>query len=128
MIEKQLNVGDHITDANGRIYVIDAVNKTSYRAKRADEGYGLETVPFNGLQRWYSDVREFFVCDDVQLKIIADLGKENRELQQKLKEMERDITIAKNLKENLEWLCYSKLSDLEQRQDDLEQRQDKLED
>lgn len=118
MIEKQLKIGDHIVDAGGNISVIEAVNKASYRVKRADGCYGSQTIPFNGMQRWGLNVREYFVCDDVQLKIIENLGEKNRLLQQKLEEQERDVTVGRTLKENLEWLCQNKLSDLERCQDD----------
>lgn len=120
MIDKQLKVGDHIVDAEGHLYVIDAVNKKSYRARMVDGYYGSETVPFDGIQRRCRLMFEYFVCDDVQQKIIADLGKKNRELEQKQKKMEQDVVIARTLKGNFEWLCYGKLSDLEQRQDYLE--------
>ena len=113
MIKKQLNIGDHIVNADGYIYVIEAVNKASYRARRIDGGYTTEPVPFNGIQRLYGNVYEYFVCDDAQLKIIENLNKENKLLQQKLAEQEQGITEARTLKENLEWLCQNKLSDFE---------------
>lgn len=128
MIDKQLKVGDHIVDAEGHLYVIDAMNKKSYRARMVDGYYGSETVPFDGMQRRYRLMFEYFVCDDVQQKIIADLGKKNRELEQKQEKMEQDVAIARTLKQNFEWLCCGKLSDLEQRQDYLEQRQNDEED
>lgn len=118
MIDKQLNIGDHIVDADGHIYVIEAVNKASYRARRIDGGYTTEAVPFNGMQRLYGNTYEYFICEDAQLKIIENLNKKNDELQKELKEQEQSIIEARTFKENLEWLLCNKLSDLEQHLDD----------
>ena len=126
MIEKQLNIGDHIIDASGHVYVVEAVNKTTYRITRADGRYGSLTIPFHGKQRLGLSVLEYFDCDNVQLKIIADLERKNDELQQKVTEQEQELAEARTLKENLEWLRCGKLSDLEQRLDELEQRLDDL--
>ena len=126
MIEKQLKIGDHIVDASGHIYVVEAVNKTTYRVARADGRYDSLTIPFHGKQRLGLSVLEYFDCDSVQLEIIADLERKNEELQQKVAKQEKDLAEARTLKENLEWLRCSKLSDLEQRLDDLEQRLDDL--
>lgn len=118
MIEKELKVGDHIVDTEGHIYIIDAVNKASYRAKSANGGYYPVTVPFDGMRREYGFVYEYFVCDDVQLKIIESLKKENKSLQQKLDEQNQNIFEAQTLKENLDWLCKNHLSDFEKLLDD----------
>lgn len=120
MIDKQLKIGDHIISTDGRIYVIEAVNKASYRAKRVDGHYGSETVPFNGILREYDRVYEYFVCDDVQLKIIANLNKENEELQRKLRGQEEEVALTRILNRNLDWLCHKKLDNLALRPDPYE--------
>lgn len=114
MIERRLKVGDRIVDECGRIYVIEAVNKTTYRAKLVDGGRFPSIVPFNGIYREHSFAYEYFVFDDAQLKIIERLAKENKSLQRELAEQKGE---TRTLKANIEWLCRNKLSDLERCQD-----------
>lgn len=120
MIDKQLKVGDHIVSTDGCLYVIEAVNKASYRAKRVDGHYGSETVPLNGVHKEYDRVYEYFVCDDVQLKIIAALNEKNAELQQKLRGQEEEVALTRILNRNLDWLCHKKLDNLALRPDPYE--------
>lgn len=111
MIEKRLKVGDRIVDDSGRIYVIEEVNKTTYRVKLVDSDYYQEPVPFNGLRRDSSFTYEYFVFDDAQMKIIERLSKENKALQQELAERKDEARI---FKQNIQWLFCNKLADLEQ--------------
>lgn len=113
MIEKQLKVNDHIFDASGNIYVVDAVNKASYRVKEIDGRYGSENVPFNGMQRYgLSYVREFFVCDDAQRKVIENLNKRIEAQTRAYSALRDSHEKAKTLLDNLEFLREVRLRDL----------------
>lgn len=107
MIDRTLKPKDHVMDVDGRIYVVERVNKDGYVIV---SGYLRETIPPNGITR--RPVREYFVCDDAQRQIVENLNKrleaQAREYFALLDKHEK----AKTLLDNLEFLGEVQLRDL----------------
>lgn len=117
MLDKKLNVGDHIVNSSGALFLIKKVNKTTYSiVTTSNVGYYERTIPFNGKVKeasWSSAIIEYFPCDNAVEQIIANLRNENNRLKIELLEQKGDIEKARTLKDNLEWLSCNSLTELE---------------
>ena len=80
MINKQLNVGDYIFSANGRLARITKVNKQSYTFEEINAGCRWNTTgncPFNGIKHGYYDTDEWFYCENADAKALECAKKRN---------------------------------------------------
>lgn len=108
MINKQLNVGDYIFSANGRLARITKVNKQSYTFEEISSGCRWNTTgncPFNGIKHGYYDTEEWFYCENADAKALEMAKKHNHffdEIEKKKQEVETLVGKAKYFLKQIE--------------------------
>jgi len=108
MLNKQLNVGDYIFSANGRLARITKVNKQSYTFEEiTSSGYWNRTgnCPFNGIKHGYYDTEEWFYCENAEAKALEVAKKRNHcfdNIDKKKQEVETLIGKAKYFLKQIE--------------------------
>ena len=108
MLEKRLNVGDHVIDAKGNVFFIQKVNQKSYTARQVDTSFYTVNIDFSGMGNYGGEYSE---CQDPEGHILSLQRKTIEKQKETISKLKEESSRFKRLQNNLEWLMGNSIED-----------------